>query len=243
MGKKSNNGLKTKIQKTRARMLETYYHNPAKRMKLICITGSTGKVAVAHFVHEILKAAEQRVAILAADDAIKTSTLHKFLSDALKAGSTYVIVTAPAATLKANAFYGLPVSVAAITDFVPSGLSDASATDLLDSKKTLFEMKPEIVVLNSDDLAYQDFAKYTGTRDTVTYGSDFTTTVRIDSSKLYKKGTEANFAVPGSHFSCASFLTGQPAVHYMACAVAIATALGFRGPVISEGIANYEPAA
>ena len=50
--KKSNKGTKIK-----AKLLNTYYGHPLKDMKLICITGTAGKVEVAHYVYEILKAA------------------------------------------------------------------------------------------------------------------------------------------------------------------------------------------
>ena len=74
-------GVKTKVQKLKAGMLKTYYGNPIKDMKLIAITGVTGKTVVAHFVHEILKASGEQVAVLASDQPFKIGTLHKFLSD------------------------------------------------------------------------------------------------------------------------------------------------------------------
>ena len=54
--KNKNGGLKSKSQKIRAKVLKSYYGNPLKDMKLIAITGTTGKTTVAHYVHEILKA-------------------------------------------------------------------------------------------------------------------------------------------------------------------------------------------
>ena len=39
----------------------------------------------------------------------------------------------------------------------------------------------------------------------------------------------------------ATFLSGEPAVYYMACAAAIAYGLGVASDYIIDGIANYEP--
>ena len=77
---KTNSGksAKTKTGKLKAKFLGTYYGHPIKDMKLICITGTTGKVEVANYVHEILKATGQPVAILASEDTIKVGALHKF---------------------------------------------------------------------------------------------------------------------------------------------------------------------
>lgn len=53
MAKEEVQTAKTKMGKIKAKLLNTYYGNPAKDMKLICITGATGKIEVANFVHEI----------------------------------------------------------------------------------------------------------------------------------------------------------------------------------------------
>ncbi len=231
--------FKAKRQRAKAKFLSSYYGNPIRDMKLICITGTTGKSTVAHFVHEILRSAGQHVAVLASDSTIKTGALHKFISDAWKAGASYVVVTAPAESLKNNVFYGLPVHVAALTDFVPASLDAPTVEEFLASESTLFAMSPEIVVLNEDDAHYPDFAKFIGKTDTLTYGRTRSSTLRIDAAKLYKKGTEAALSLGSSRFTVASFLTGEPIVSYMACAAAIATGLKISSDTIIDGLANY----
>ena len=231
--------LKEKRQRARAKFLSNYYGNPIRDMRLICITGTTGKSTVAHFVHEILRAAGQHVAVLASDSEIKTGALHKFISDAWKAGASYVVVTAPADSLKNNVFYGLPVHVAALTDFVPASLDAPSVEEFMNSESTLFSMNPSIVILNEDDAHYPDFAKFIGKDQTLTYGTTRSATVRIDRAKLYKRGVEADLSLGSSRFTVASFLTGEPIVSYMACAAAIATSLHIGTDTIADGLANY----
>ena len=68
----------------KVRLLKTYYGNILKDMRIICITGTTGKSVVAHYVYHILKEANEKVAILASEDEIKVGTLYKFFSDAWK---------------------------------------------------------------------------------------------------------------------------------------------------------------
>ena len=162
--KNKNGGLKAGGQKIRARVLKTYYGNPIKDMKLIAITGSTGKSIVAHYVHEILKASGEQVAVLASDQPFKIGMLHKFLSDAWKAGANYVVVTVPAEGLRDNVFYGLPITVAAMTNFVTAGLRDMEPEEFIENEKTLFDMKPQYVVLNQDDINYEAFRNLRGQR-------------------------------------------------------------------------------
>ena len=58
--KNKKGGVKAGAQKVKAKLLKSYYGNPAKDMKVIAITGTTGKVTVAHYVHEILRASGNR---------------------------------------------------------------------------------------------------------------------------------------------------------------------------------------
>ena len=239
-GKNKKGGLKKSSQKIKAKVLKSYYGNPMKDMKLIAITGTTGKVTVAHYVHEILKATGEQVAVLASDQPFKMGMLHKFLSDAWKAGANYVIVTVPAEGLRDNVFYGLPVTVAAMTDFVTAGLSDMEPDEYLDNEKTLFDMKPEIVVLNHDDLNYDTFAEFKGSKKTITFGQS-SSDVKILNSKLYAKGTEATLSINSEIVTVATFLPGETTVSYMACAAAIAHGLELSNEAIVDGIAEYNP--
>lgn len=238
--KNKNGGMKSSTQKIKAKMLKSYYGNPLKDMKLIAITGTTGKVTVAHYVHEILRVSGEQVAVLASDQPFKMGVLHKFLSDAWKAGANYVIVTVPAEGLRDNIFYGLPVHIAAMTDFVTAGLSDMEPEEFIENEKTLFAMKPEYVILNQDDINYDSFSEFRGTKGTLSYGQT-NSDVKILNSKLYNKGTEATLSIKSEIVSVATFVPGETAVSYMACATAISEALGIKTEQIVDGIAEYNP--
>ncbi|MBQ3468417.1 hypothetical protein IJH19_02735 [Candidatus Saccharibacteria bacterium] len=235
-GKKSGKNRATKF---RAKFLDTYYGHPMKDMKLIAITGTAGKVEVAHFVHEILRAAGQPVAIMASESNIKVAALHKFLSKAWKAGANYVVVTAPAEALEGDVFYGLPIHVAAITDYMDASIAETPVDDYVEAGSTLFKMDPDYVVLNRDDKNYPELAAFAGQKGTLTYGRDKFSNIQIEDAALYKKGVEAELAIGTTHFTVASFLPGEPVVSYMAAATAIADALHVTPEKIAEGIANY----
>ena len=224
----------------KAKFFGTFYGHPLKDMKLICVTGSTGKLEVAHFIHKILKASGQPVAILASEEEMKIGKLHKFFSEAWKAGANYVVVTAPAASLRKDVFYDLPIHVAALTNFSPDAASDLDPKEYLEAKSTLFRSSPEYAILNRDDTGFVDFRDFAGKSGTITYGSDRLCNVQIIKSKLYKKGVEATLSIGTTKFTVASFLTGEPIVSYMACAAAIANTLHIAPEKITEGIANVE---
>ncbi|MBO7132503.1 hypothetical protein J6V85_04640 [Candidatus Saccharibacteria bacterium] len=238
--KNKKGGLRASSQKIKAKMLKTYYGNPLRDMKLIAITGTTGKSIVAHFVHEIIRATGEQVAVLASDQSFKIGMLHKFLSDAWKAGANYVIVTVPAEGLRDNVFYDLPVTIAAMTNFVTAGLDDMSPEEYLENEKTLFDMKPEYVVLNHDDANYPMFEDFKGKKKTLAFGQSGGD-IKILNSKLYNRGTEATVSIKSEITTLATFVPGETAVSYMACAAAIATCLDIPMEQIIDGIAEYTP--
>lgn len=241
---KKGKGTKKKLTKNRikAKILSTYYGHPARDMKLIVVTGMTGKTTVAHFIHHIIDEAGERVAVLASEAEIKSGMLHKFLSDAWKAGANYVIVTAPAESLEDDLFAELEIYAAVLTDYIPSRIGDASATDYEAAEDTIFDMNPDFVILNRDDKHYDDFKKsFKGDKKTVTYGENLESNLRIESSKLYKMGSEAHLNFEGRRFVVASFLNKQTDIQYMACAAAFACAVGADTEAIENGIASYDP--
>ncbi len=237
-GEKSS-GLKERSQKLKAKMLKAYYGNPMRDMKLVAISGTTGKTVVAHYVHKILCAMDEKVAVLASEQPFKVGVLHKFLSDAWKAGANYVIVTVPNEGLRDNIFYGLPVHVAAMTNFVTAGLDDMEPEEFLENEKTLYGMKPDYVILNKDDLNYEKFMEFEAKEGMVDYGRT-SSDVKILNSKLYSGGTEATLSISPDVISVATFLTGETVVPYMACAAAIGTVLGASNENIIDGIAEYD---
>ena len=115
-----------------------------------------------------------------------------------------------------------------------------SAEEFIENEKTLFDMRPGIVVLNHDDTNYDKFAEFRGSLQTLDYGQTGKD-VRVLSSKLYPKGTEATLSVRSDIMNVATFIPGETAVSYMACATAIAVAMGVSANYIVDGLANYQP--
>ena len=139
-------------------------------------------------------------------------------------------------------FAELDIYAAVLTDYIPSRIGDASAEDYEAAEDTLFDMNPDFVILNRDDKHYDDFKKsFKGEKDTVTYGENLESKLCIESSKLYKMGSEAHLNYEGRRFVVASFLNKQTDISYMACAAAFACAVGADIEAIENGIASYDP--
>lgn len=235
--------IKPKIQKTKAKVASALNGSPADNLKIIAITGDTGNTTVAHFIHEILSAHQIPTALITnpTDRPISAFTLYRYLSKCLKNGATHVIIEAPAPSLKKQVFHQLPLHMAILTNTVSPNTIGTDTDDLIACKAELFQNSPQFIVLNRDDPQYDLFASFSPKTSSATFGQHKESNIRINRSKLYKKGTEANLAHNSSNFDVATFAIGEEVVSLMAAAAAAASLLDIPDDIIVEGIASYEP--
>jgi len=236
-------GLRPKLQKTKAKLAATLNGKPAKNLKIIAVTGNTGKETVAHFVHKILLAHNIPAALITSpvEDPLSTFTLHGYLSKALRSGATHVVVEAPAAILKKNTFHQVPIHMAILTNTAPPESISSGATDTITHKSTIFQNSPHFIVLNRDDPHYDHFADFAAEGASASFGRHKDADAHINRSKIFKKGTEAGLSLNSATFDIATFVVGEEAVAYMAAAAAAAALLDIPHHTIVDGIASYEP--
>lgn len=241
MAKSKNTSLKTKLQKAKARLLSSYYSNPAKDLKIFTVTGTTGRDTTAHYLQEILKSRDPKTGLII--DPASTSALYKKLYKIWKTGTDHVVLSVSSSALANHICYGLPIFCAILTDDISEqATSIVSPTPQnSDAKAILFNTQPFFSVLNYDDKNYELYAKYPSKTATLSFGHARSADLRINRSKLYKKGTEANFTFSNDTFDVATYITGEECVPYMAAAATAALAAEFPPDAIIDGIANYEP--
>ncbi len=237
---KKKSGLKPKLQHVKSKILSSYYSNPAKDLKIIAITGNSGRDVTAHFLKEIIKFQDQKVDIIS--DPIAVSDLYRQLSNIWKQGANYVIITITSTGLANHLFYQLPIFATINTD---SGLEEnapiITQTQVeSDAKAILFNTQPDFNIISRDHPDFQTLANYPVKTATFSYGHDRDADLCINRFKLYKKGTEANLKYGSDNFDVATYETGEDAVTYMAAAALGALALGANFDEITDGIADYE---
>ena len=226
--------LKPKIQKVKAKFFATYYSNPAKDLKVIAVTGENGRAATAHYIQEIVKARDPKVGIII--DPASTSDLYKQLFKVWRSGTDHVIITAPSQAIANHLFYQLPFFAIVVTNTSTTAVQDEEI------KSILFNKEPYFAILNHDDPNYSLFSSFPSKSATLSYGHQNEADLKINRSKLYKMGTEANLSFQNSKFDVATYLTGEENTYYMAAAALTAFAIGLDEDAIVDGIANYEPA-
>ena len=233
--------FKHRVQKVKAKFLATYYSNPAKDIKIIAVAGTVGREITAHYLHNIIKVLDEKAGLIL--EPTSTSDLYKQLFAHWKDGANYAVISLPSEALANHFCYGLPIHIAVLTDNPEdqgSAITNVS-TDEQQAKSILFNTQPNFSIICRDSSNYDVFSHFPTHTATFSYGRDREADLRINRSKLYKVGAEANFTYGQDNFDVATYVTSESAVYYMAAATAAAFALDITIENIIDGIADYEP--
>lgn len=148
-----------------AKIAATYYDYPAKKLKLIGITGTKGKTTTAYMIRDILLASGKKVGMIGTIyntysnvkiEASRTSPesldLQKLLRDMVDAGIEYVVMEVSSHALVLNRVYGLRYIIGVFTNLSQEHLDFHKTMDnYLQAKAKLFEMS-DFALINGDDI-------------------------------------------------------------------------------------------
>ena len=250
-------GLEKSYRKSRAKIISARYGNPARDLRVIAVTGTNGKTTTVNFLNEILKEAGYKTAMFSTanieiagvqtvNDTNSTtatvSKLQKFFHDAKKADVEFALIEATSHALDQYKFAGVPIEMAIMTNLTQDHLDyHKTMENYAAAKAKLFEMNPNLVVLNADDEWFDYFNNFATESQKITYGEGESADVKIEKFKLYKKGSEANLRIDNNvELEIATNLPGEFNIYNMTAAAAGAYLLGISLKDIQEGIANLE---
>lgn len=250
-------GLEKSYRKSRAKIISARYGNPARDLRVIAVTGTNGKTTTVNFLNEILKEAGYRTAMFSTanieiageqtvnDTNSTTATvarLQKFFRDAKKADVEFALIETTSHALDQYKFEGVPIEMAIMTNLTQDHLDyHKTIENYAAAKAKLFEMNPNLVVLNADDEWFDYFNNFATESQKITYGEGESADVKIEKFKLYKKGSEASLRIDNNvELEIATNLPGEFNIYNMTAAAAGAYLLGISLKDIQEGIANLE---
>lgn len=168
--------------------------------------------------------------------------LQKFFRDAKKADVEFALIEATSHALDQYKFEGVPIEMAIMTNLTQDHLDyHKTMENYAAAKAKLFEMNPNLVVLNADDEWFDYFNNFATESQKITYGERESADVKIEKFKLYKKGSEAKLQIDNNvELEIATNLPGEFNIYNMTAAAAGAYLLGISLKDIQEGIANLE---
>lgn len=195
-------------------------------MALILVTGSYGKTTTASFLKGILTEAGRKPALIPARYRQSVNGFYTGVARAKKQGYEVAIIEVDDVLLDSGALGDSNIDCLVVASDV-SRLSE------------LLKLNPQHLVVPSD------LEIPTGTVEPyqhITVGEEIAADARIESIKLYRKGTELRMVIDHqTKLEVATQLVGRMNAKDLAAAIAAAYVLGAPLSVMQEGVADIEP--
>ncbi len=174
-----------KYHKFQAQLAAARHGYPAKRLRIIGVTGTNGKTSVCHYITQLLEEAGHKVGMITTVaiqingkrrlnkskmTTLDANELHCLLKESVQAGCDYAVVETTSHSLQQNRVHGLYYEVVAFTNLTHDHLDyHKSMAEYQKAKEKLFANHPQVSVVNADDPTAADFLKYDA-RQKFTYG-------------------------------------------------------------------------
>jgi len=231
-----------------------FFDNPAKKLKMIGITGTNGKTTTTYIVQSILKAANKKVgvigttAILVGDKKIdaKLTTpdpidFHSILSLMVDSGIEYVVMEVSAHALALFKMEGVVFDVTAFTNLSQDHL------DFFGDMETYFAAKAKLFtkklskfcVLNADDKWVRRIIK-NAEIPFISYGEKAPADIFAIDLKMSTGGLEYVMNINDDIKTVKFNLPGKFNMYNTLCAASICESLGIKHNSIIKGIRNVK---
>lgn len=149
-----------------AKLSAQLYGYPARRLKLIGITGTKGKSTTAALIYEMLNSAGHKTALIGTTGIFigdsyrpsinttpESNILHRTFAEALENGCTHLVMEVSSQAFKLSRVYGIDFDIGIFTNLSPDHISDIEHKDYEDyreCKSRLFSAS-SVSIINGDD--------------------------------------------------------------------------------------------
>jgi UDP-N-acetylmuramoyl-L-alanyl-D-glutamate--2,6-diaminopimelate ligase len=249
----------SEVRKLQAFLKAREYDFPARKLKLIGVTGTNGKTSVCHYTAQMLEEAGRRAGIVTTVGvSIGGQRLspqlpwyaHKFLDQMVKAGCDYAVLEATSCTLELDCFYGVGFEVCALTNLTPDHFEiHGTMENYRAAKEKLFATEPKVSVVNAEDPSASHFLKYTAGQK-LTFGlpdgsrsETAPITPDVAATALQQRGDQTTFLLStpfGADEVCMP-LFGRHTVANVLAAVAICLSQGVPFDSITKTLSRLRP--
>ncbi len=224
---------------------------PARKLKLIGVTGTDGKTTTAHLIYLLLSAAGKKVGLVTTVDAriggqiydtgFHTTSpdawhLQKYLHQMVEAGEEYAVLETTSHGLAQDRFWGLSFAVGVVTNLTHEHLDyHGSIANYRKAKAILFR-NSKVAVLNADDESVDYFKSVTKGK-VLTYALKNIAEITPQAVTYDQAGQELKIGdqlwrVP---------LYGVYNTYNLLAAWGVANLVGVTSQVAQEALNNYQP--
>ena len=181
-----------------AYMSANYFDHPASKLKVIGVTGTTGKTTTTHMIREMLKKSGMKCGLIGSigikynDTIIHTDNttpesyeIHKYFKEMLDNGMTHVVMETSSQAFKLNRLAGITFDLGVLTNVTTDHIGPGeheTHEEYVACKNKLFLNSKE-VISNNDSLYLESVLKGVEVPIT-TYGINNTADLKVTDIKL-----------------------------------------------------------
>lgn len=233
------------------------YGFPARKMRIIGVTGTNGKTTTTFYIHRMLHEAGIKAAFTSTvaygigDDikvqqehatTAKASVLQKRLKHFAEEGVEWVVIEASSHGLAQNRTWGVPFEVAVITNLTHDHLEyHKTFENYREAKRRLFKIANKhglrFGAVNADDPNADVFARTVA--NSTTYGIN-SGELRASNINLTNTGSTYTATIGNDSYAITTHIPGEFNVSNSLAAIAVGRKLGLTKEQIERGIAALE---
>lgn len=242
-------------RKALALLSSKFFGEPAKKLKIIGVTGTNGKTTVSFLVRSVLEEAGVRTGLIGTVEYViggrkfpaslttpLPPELHRAFGRMVDAGDRAVVMEVSSHSLALDRVYGLPFSVGVFTNLSRDHLDfHLTMEDYFKAKAKLFEMLEPSgwAVYNGDDPYGAMLREHTNAQ-LLSYGLSEGVDVRAEDVVCDRQGMVFTLRSPWGDFFVRLRLSGRFNVHNALAAASVGLALGMRPEDVVRGMVSVE---
>lgn len=242
-------------RKALAQMAANYFSHPARKLKLIGVTGTNGKTSTTYFIKAILEAQGMTAGLLGTveyriGDEIRSAThttpesleLNKLLATMVDRGCSAAAMEVSSHALALRRVHGIEFSAAVFTNLTQDHLDfHRTMEDYFRAKKILFDglSADAVAITNIDDPRGKAIVADTEAH-VLSYGTSPAAEVRASDVSVSLSGSRFTVTYQQEAREVQTPLIGRFNVQNALAAYATGVALGIDRKTIEEGIARVQ---
>lgn len=238
-------------------LMNIRYGFPARRLRIIGVTGTNGKTTTSFMIHRMLHEAGIKVALLTTvangigDDIVPQSehittaqagVLQRRLKEFADAGVEWVVVETSSHALAQHRVWGLPYEIGVMTNITNDHLDYHRTFErYVEAKRRLFKIVNKhgmrFGVVNAEDPSAQKFIKTVA--NSTTYGMN-KGDIRASDVVLHSDGSTYAARVGDDTYKLKIAIPGEFNVYNSMAALAVGRQLGLDAKTIESGLAKLQ---
>lgn len=228
-----------------------FYGHPARKMRIIGVTGTNGKTTTTYMIKSILEEAGKKVGIigtietLVGDRSIESDRttpesldLQRILAEMVAAQTDYVVMEVSSHALELHRTAGITFHAGVFTNLSQDHLDFHKTLDeYCRSKAKLFRNLADFAVVNFDDPRGLVMAAGS-TRPVYSYGVEQTVQIRGTHITVGSKGVSYSMETPWGSVDLELYMTGRFNVYNSLAAAAVCLGEGVELETVKRGLEN-----